>query len=61
MDSLLRIFGLRDFPEVLIILQNSGQNLARFLLFSKKFRLQRAFIIFLFSEDQIWALRGSIF
>ena len=49
----LRILGLRNFPEVLIILQNSGQNLARFLLFSKKFRLRRAFIILFFPEGPI--------
>ena len=44
----LRIFGRRISPEVFIILQKSWEILKRFLLFSKKFRLRRAFIIIIF-------------
>ena len=57
----LRIFGRRIFPEVFIILQKSWQNFLWLLLFSKIFRLRRAFIIIFFSEGQIWTPWGSIF
>ena len=46
----LRIFGLRIFTQVLIILLFSDQNFLLLLLFSKKIRLRRAFIILFFSE-----------
>ena len=57
----LRIFELRNVPKVLIIYKKSGNFFVRFLLFTKKNRLRRAFIIYKISEAQIWALRGSIF
>ena len=57
----LRIFELRNFPKSFIIYKKSGNFFVRFLLFTKKIRLRRAFIIYKISEAQIWALRGSIF
>ena len=57
----LRIFELRNFPKVFIIYKKSGNFFVRFLLFTKKNRLRRAFIIFKISEAQIWALQGRFF
>ena len=57
----LRIFELRNFPKSFIIHKKSGNFFVRFLLFTKKIRLRRAFIIYKISEAQIWALRGRFF
>ena len=49
----LKDFRAPDFYMVFVILKNPGKNLGWLLLFSKKFRLRRAFISLFFSKHQI--------
>ena len=57
----LRIFGLRIFTQVLIILLFSDQNFLLLLLFSKKNSPAACVYYFIFLRGQIWAPRRSIF